>query len=312
VINYTAVARHLLTLLDLSEADFESLTNRAVDLANEPECGQLLKGRYIGIYFRKTSTRTRTSFSVAAMRMGAGIVTYGAGDLQICTGESIEDTARVLSGYLDALVLRTAGDPGELRRMASSGTMAIVNAMSSDEHPTQAISDFAMIKRRFGTWDGLRMLYLGEGNNTAVALAFAASLCRNFHAVFLTPEGYGIPKANLEMAQRRAHERGSSVVQSHHIQDDIGLADIVYTTRWETTGTAKSDELWRKRFAPFRVTEALMQRAATKRTVFMHDLPAVRGEDCDSGVLDGAISIAFEQARQKLFSAMAVLQWCIE
>ena len=303
--------RHLLKLCDLSENEFGNLVDWGIAFAEGQECNTALAGRYVGIYFRKTSTRTRTSFWVAAIRMGAGVVTYGPDELQVCTGESIEDTARVLSGYLDALVVRSVASQGELRRMAAVGSMSIINAMTSDEHPTQAISDFTTIKRRFGRLEGLRMVYFGEGNNTAVALASAASLCRNFRAAFFTPEGYGIPKAELESAQHRALEGGSSITECHRIAEDIGTADIIYTTRWQTTGTSKSDELWRERFAPFRVTTALVGRLSTPRTVFMHDLPAVRGEDCDSEVLDGPLSIAFEQARQKLFSAMAVLQWCI-
>jgi ornithine carbamoyltransferase len=306
------VSRHLLSLAEFTPHDFSRVVDRAVAFADNPDCGRPLAGRYVGIYFRKTSTRTRTSFSVAAMRMGAGIIAYGPNDLQVCTGESIEDTAKVLSGYLDALVVRTAADPDELRCMAAAASsLAIINAMTADEHPTQAISDFAAIKRHFGTLDGLHLIYLGEGNNTAVALALAAGLTPGFHAIFLTPEGYGIPRRALDVAQARAAECGASVTECHKVPGALGPAEIVYTTRWQTTGTTKPDKFWRERFAPFQVTDTLMHRIAGSGAIFMHDLPAVRGEDCDGLVLDGPYSIAFEQARQKLFSAMAVLEWCL-
>jgi ornithine carbamoyltransferase len=307
------MSKHFLSLADFSSEEFLRIVDRAVAIAEHPEEAKKLVGRFVGIYFRKTSTRTRTSFSIAAMKMGAGLITYGPNDLQISTGESVDDTARVLSGYLDGLVMRTADDPAEMRAMAAVGGLSIINAMTSDEHPTQALSDFAAMKRRFSRLEGLKLLYLGEGNNTAAALALAASRCCGFEATFLTPEGYGIPKNFLEMAQRMGRDCGATVLEDHDLQVIQGPMDVVYTTRWQTTGTVKNDEFWREKFAPFRVTEALM-RAVSKPagTVFMHDLPAVRGEDCDGSVLDGPQSIAFEQARQKLFSAMAVLEWCLE
>ena len=141
------------------------------------------------------------------MRLGAGILNYGPDDLEVCTGESLEDTARVLSGYLDALVIVTAADSGELRRMASVGSLAIVNAMTADEHPTQAISDFATIQRRFGTLEGLRLLYLGEGNNTAVALATRPASAGISTPSFSPPKAMAFRSANwrwLNAGQRNA------------------------------------------------------------------------------------------------------------
>jgi ornithine carbamoyltransferase len=130
--------------------------------------------------------------------------------------------------------------------------------------------------------------------------------------ILLTTEGYGIARNLLKQAQEMADDRGAKVTESHDLQAVQDPVDVVYTTRWQTTGTQKAEAFWREKFAPFRVTEELM-RAFSKPTgtVFMHDLPAVRGEDCDGSVLDGAQSIAFEQARQKLFSAMAILEWCL-
>ncbi|MBV9104847.1 MAG: ornithine carbamoyltransferase [Verrucomicrobia bacterium] len=307
------MSAHFLSLAHLSRAEFLRIVARAVVIAEHPEKAKNLVGSFIGMYFRKTSTRTRTSFAIGAMKMGAGLITYGPNDLQVSTGESLHDTARVLSGYLDALVVRTADDPRELQVMAAAGGLSIINAMTSDEHPTQALSDFATLKRRFSRLEGLKLLYLGEGNNTAAALALAASRCPGFEATFLTPKGYGIPPHLLETAQTMARDCGASVLEAHDLQAVQGPMDVVYTTRWQTTGTVKNDEFWREKFAPFRVTESLMRAVSRPTgTVFMHDLPAVRGEDCDSSVLDGPQSIAFEQARQKLYSAMAVLEWCLE
>jgi ornithine carbamoyltransferase len=308
------MTRHLLSIGDLDQAEFTDLIARAVAFASgHGSARQRLAGRSVGIYFRKPSTRTRTSFAVATVRLGGVPIMYGPADLQTNTGESTEDTVRVLSEYLDALVVRTAANPGELRTMASSGNLPIVNAMTADEHPTQAISDFAMMKRHFGRLEGLRVLYFGEGNNTAAALALAASRIAGIELVLLTPDGYGVEPPILARAAELSGELGGQVSEQHAVTEAEGLFDVLYTTRWQTTGTEKDDLLWRERFAPLRVTTALMQRFGNgPSAVFMHDLPAVRGEDCDSAVLDGPQSIAFAQAAQKLYTAMAVLDWCVE
>jgi ornithine carbamoyltransferase len=305
--------RNLLSIADLEQSDFLHLVERSAVLATGSNFLRgLLIGKSIGIYFRKTSTRTRTSFIVAASRLGACPVVYGPNDLQTNTGETIEDTARVLSGYLDAIVIRTATDPQELRAMAAVAAMPIVNAMTADEHPTQAISDFAMLKRQFGRLGGIRLIYLGEGNNTAVALALAASRIDGFRIEFLTPRDYGLPRFVLEKSAELCRRFGGSVSQRHDVPAELEPADAIYTTRWQTTGTSKNDPVWREKFQNFRVTASLITRCSRDSgTVFMHDLPAVRGEDCDSSVLDGPHSIAFEQARQKLSTAMAIYEWCV-
>lgn len=307
------MVRHLLSLADLEQSDFLHLIARSAEMGSRPELiRNCLSGRSIGILFRKPSTRTRTSFAVATVRLGGIPIVYGPHDLQTNTGEAIEDTVRVLACYLDGLVVRTAGEPEELRVMATIDRLPIINAMTADEHPTQAISDLATLLRRFGRLEGLTLLYLGEGNNTAAALALAASRVKGLELLLITPRGYGLSDSIVVQAHELGRRFGGRVEERHDFPADIPLADAVYTTRWQTTGTFKSDPLWRERFGPLRVTAALMA-AMSKRsgTVFMHDLPAVRGEDCDAAVLDGPQSIAFEQAGQKLFTAIAILEWCV-
>jgi ornithine carbamoyltransferase len=169
-------ARHLISLDDLSDTDLRDIVERGAQLGRHAGLsGTTLAGTVVGVYFRKTSTRTRTAFASGALRLGAGVVRYGPGDLQLNTGESSEDTGRVLSGMLDVLVARTAGSPSELRVWAGQERMAVINAMTADEHPTQALADLTTLTLRFGTVDGLRVLYVGEGNNTAAALALGLS-----------------------------------------------------------------------------------------------------------------------------------------
>jgi ornithine carbamoyltransferase len=301
-------ARHLISLDDLPDTALRALVDRGVSLRRDGVAAATLAGYVVGIYFRKTSTRTRTAFSSGALRLGAGIVSFGPGDLQLNTGESSEDTGRVLSGMLDVLVARTAGDPHEMRVWAGQERMAVVNAMSGDEHPTQALADLTTLALLFGSVDGLRVLYVGEGNNTAAALALGLSRYRGTRLDLRTPPGYGLARTVHERVATWTGRTGSRVSERHDLDDLPADFDVVYTTRWQTTGTSKPDPDWRTAFTPFRVTAALMRRQ--RDAVFLHDLPAHRGEEVAAEVLDGPASRAFDQAENKMHSAMAVLEWC--
>lgn len=305
-------ARHLLSLIDVGPENLSRLVDLSCALAKKEMTELPLKGKVVGIYFKRPSTRTRTSFTVAATKLGAVPVAYGANDLQISTGETISDTARVLSGYLDALVIRTNESIEDMRMFAAQSEMAIINAMSDTEHPTQAIADVTTIKQVFGQLQGVNILYLGEGNNTSSALALAVAMTEGMRLMIVTPEGYGLSPAFIEAVNGLARQRGSLVEQHHNIAELPRGFDVVYTTRWQTMGESKPDLNWREKFMPYRVTQDVMQRVSNGRgTIFMHDLPAVRGDDVVDEVLDGPQSVAFQQAKNKLFGAMAVLTWCL-
>jgi ornithine carbamoyltransferase len=296
--------------MDLSPEQLDHLVRRSAWYAGaQGRRHRPLAGRVIGSYFAVTSTRTRTAFASAALRLGAAHIAYGPADLQLNTGESMQDTARVLAGMLDGLVVRTGAGPEQLRTLAGQDRMAVVNAMTEDEHPTQAIADLSMILLHFGRVDGLTMLYVGEGNNTAAALAYALSRYPGVRLQLLTPAGYGLAPGVLATAAGRAERVGSSIVECHDMDAAAPGCDIIYTTRWQTTGTSKADPDWRGHFLPFRVDQAVLRRHP--QAVFMHDLPAHRGDEVSGAVLDGPASIAFQQAEQKLHSAKAVLEWCV-
>jgi ornithine carbamoyltransferase len=300
--------RHLLSISDLDDNDLRHLVGRGAEFsAGMVGPAEPLRGKVIGIYFRKTSTRTRTAFSTGALRLGAQIVSFGPDDLQENTGETVEDTAAVLSGMLDVLVARTAGRQAEMALFAGQRRMAVVNAMSAEEHPTQALTDLTTMTRRFGDISGLRVLYVGEGNNTASALALALCRFTNTELHLRTPPGYGLDARFVHEAQVTAKRSGATVLERHDMTD-LPPVDVVYTTRWQTTGTTKPDPGWRAVFAPFQVDGAVL--AASPDAVFMHDLPAHRGDEVTAEVLDGQASIAFAQAENKFHSARAVLEWC--
>jgi ornithine carbamoyltransferase len=304
--------RHLLSILDFQSNDLLKLVETAVAFAAGKEIGRSLREGTVGIYFRGPSTRTRTSFTVAAHRLGAKTIHYGPADLQLSTGETIEDTAGVLSGFLQALVIRTNDSLSEMQRFAQQDRMPIVNAMSENEHPTQAIADLATMREVLGRLDDVHVLYLGEGNNTAASLAFAIALIPGMRLTLVTPAGYGLPDDQVETAQRVALKSGAEIQQHHDIDRLPHNIDVVYTTRWQTMGVPKTDPDWKSKFKPYSVTaEILAQVSRSSGTVFLHDLPAVRGDDVTDEVLDGPQSKAFRQAEYKLFGAMAALAWCV-
>ncbi|CAL9516140.1 Ornithine carbamoyltransferase [Streptomyces sp. enrichment culture] len=304
-----APVRHLISIDDLTDAELHALVVRGAEFsAGTAGRPAPLAGDVVGVYFSKTSTRTRTAFSSGALRLGAQIIAYGPGDLQLNTGETSEDTGRVMSRMLDVLVARTASDPAEMRAWAAQDRMAVINAMSAEEHPTQALTDLTTLYRQFGRVEGVRVLYVGEGNNTATALALALTRFPGVEFELRTPPGYGLPAAYRERAAAQAARHGASFRERHDMTGLPGDLDVVYTTRWQTTGTSKPDPHWRSVFAPFQVTPALWE--TSPKAVFMHDLPAHRGDEVTAEVLDGPASIAFEQAENKMHSAMAVLEWC--
>jgi len=303
------VRRHLLSLADVDADELRLLVERGVQYATVRHQGEPLAGTVIGVYFRRTSTRTRTAFTAAALRLGASTIAYGPADLQLQTGESVEDTGRVLSSMLDGLVARTADDVAELSGYAAQSRMSVINAMTAQEHPTQALSDLSTMRAHFGGVDGLRVLYFGEGNNTAAALALALPRFAGTALHLRTPAGYGLDERVLAQAQVYAKGTGSVVAELHDPHDLPSPVDVVYTTRWQTTGTSKQDPAWRTVFEPFQVNRAVLD--TSPGAVFMHDLPAHRGDEVTAEVLDGPRSLAFRQAEFKLYGAMAVLEWCL-
>lgn len=305
-----SATRHLLSLSDIGDADFAWIVKRGCSHANGMgTLDESLAGRIVGIYFTKPSTRTRTAFTTAALRLGARVITYDSSDLQVATGETMTDTGCVLARMLDALVIRTAGEPAHVRELAMQGRMPVINAMTADEHPTQALSDLTFLYTRFGGVDGLRLLYIGEGNNTAAALCLALARHQRVEIFLRTPLNYGLPASVAQSVKRISAVTGTRIDEQHHLKTLPRVVDVVYATRWQTTGTVKQNSSWRTEFEPFQITEGLMEKYP--HAIFMHDLPAHRGEEVSPSVIDGPASVVFDQAECKLYSAMGVLEWSI-
>jgi ornithine carbamoyltransferase len=305
--------RHLLSISELTSEDILYLVDKALCIGRGDLKGaRPLINRIVGIYFRRTSTRTRTAFAAGALRLGGEIIQYGPNDLQIVTGETVHDTGHVLSGYLDILVVRTNDSIGEMQALADQDEMAVINAMSENEHPTQAIADLATVREALGRLNDVHIMYIGEGNNTALALALALAKIPGMYLTLVTPEGYGLPANDIARCSRLAAGIGSVIDQHHRLDRLPKGVDVLYTTRWQTMGVPKADPNWREKFEPYKVTPELMERVSKpKGTIFLHDLPAIRGCEVLDEVLDGPQSLAFRQAKHKMNSAMAILSWCI-
>jgi ornithine carbamoyltransferase len=303
--------KHVLSIMDHSPSEVSHIVDLAVDYWKRREMFKTsLVNQTIGILFTGPSTRTRTSFHTAVISLGANVIPYGKDELQISTGETISDTGRVLAQFLDGLVVRTNGPLDTLRKLALAGDMSVINAMSSCEHPTQVIGDMVTIIEKRGSLAGCHILYVGDGNNTAAALAYMCASLPDITLTLLCPSGYQVPDAVIAKARFRAEKVGSNIQTSSDVNNIPQHVDAVYTTRWETMGMARNDDGWRDMFLPFKVDATFMnnvQKRSNKSIFLMHDLPAIRGLDISSDVLDGESSVAFRQAFHKGTGAAASL-----
>ena len=302
-----ALEKSLISIADLTPHELSRIVDRAVEVdANPASVEPLLTGRCVATLFEKTSTRTRTAFSVAAQRLGASLLHYGPDTLQTNTGESFADTGRVLGQMLDGIVVRSTRSVSDIRSLAVDGGLPVINAMAVEEHPTQALCDLATIQAHFGELRGIRVLYVGEGNNSASALALALARIPGAELTLYVPPHYGLLPGWLEQASETAAKSGAVVRETSSVEELPDDVQVVYTTRWQTTGTTKADPNWREAFRPFHVDANFLARWGDP--AFLHDLPANRGEEVSGEVLDGPRSLVWQQALMKLNSAIAVLE----
>lgn len=298
--------RDLLSLRDLSAAEIHQLIERARALKQEHQSGELrpaLSGKILGLIFLKPSTRTRVSFETAMVRLGGHCLFMTAGDLQLARQEPLADTARVLSRYLDALVIRTFAhrDVEELARYAA---IPIINGLTDRFHPCQVLSDLLTIQEKRGSLDNLCVAWIGDGNNMAHSWINAAARL-DFTLFLACPPAYEPEKECLEWA--KAQGRGSIHVV-HDPKAAVASADVLYTDVWASMGQEAEAEARRKIFQPFQINEELLAAAPSHATV-LHCLPAHRGEEITEGVMEGRQSAVFDQAENRMWLQMALLEW---
>lgn len=298
--------KDLLRTADLSADDLEYLLGFAEELKLDRKLDhKLLRGETVVLYFAKPSTRTRLSFETAVARMGGTPVVVGPAELQLGRGETIADTARVISEYAAAFVIRTFDDD-QVRTFAENASIPVINALTDGHHPCQSLADLLTIRELYGELTGLKLAYLGDGGNVAHSLLEAAALA-GLDISVATPPGYAPSPAVVERARQLAEVSGARVEVTTDPHAAVKAADFVYTDVWLSMGDPESERSERRNaFAPYRVTPELFAEASPDAR-FMHCLPAHRGDEVAAEVIDGKRSIVFRQAANRLPTAQAVL-----
>lgn len=253
----------------------------------------------LALVFEKASTRTRVSFQMAMHQLGGHSLVLESAATQIGRGEPVEDTARVLGRMVDAILLRT-DNPAKLTRMAQAAGVPVINGLSDASHPCQAVADLLTVRERLGRLDGVRWCWIGDGNNVLHSLAEGVALTGGTMTVS-GPEGYDADPAVLARAGGVRLERDPDVA--------VAGADVVVTDSWISMGQADGDAK-RRALAPYQVTDLLLQRA-TAGAIFLHCLPAHRGEEVASAVIDGPRSAVWDEAENRLHAQKAILLWCL-
>ena len=297
--------RDFLDLAEWTSVDLQRLLRLALELKREWRDGgnrQLLAGQTLGMIFQKASLRTRVSFEVGMKHLGGHAIMLGADEVGLGKRESVADVARVLSGMVQGIMARVY-DHQDVVDLAAWASVPVINGLSDDRHPCQALSDMLTINEHFGRTEGLRLCYLGDGNNVAASLALA---CAHFGLDFTvsSPEGYALDEEVLADAEK-INPRIDICPQSDPDRAVAG-ADILYTDTWVSMGQEAEAAERRQVFRPWQLNSALLARAPSQAVV-MHDLPAYRGKEITDEVADGERSLIFPQAANRLHAQKAIL-----
>ena len=286
--------RHFLTGEELSADDLASLLDRAAELKTERDLGEgadSLARRSVALIFEKPSTRTRISFEVGVAELGGTPVVLRGDELQLSRGESIADTGRVLSRYVHGIAIRS-GSHEAVEELAETSEAPVINALTPLHHPCQALADLLTLRERLGSLDGLRLAYVGDGNNCARSLAILGRTA-GVEVVVSSPEGYRLEEGLAELVDDP--------------KQAVRGADAVYTDVWVSMGDEKEADQRRKDLAPYQVNEELLGEASD-RAIALHCLPAHPGEEITEGVLYGERSAVWDQAENRLHAQKALLE----
>ena len=293
--------RDFLDVADLGQADLR----RILDLAHDIKAGRWkerpLEGRHMAMLFQKPSHRTRVSFEVGIARLGGATTTLTENDVQLGVRESVPDAARVLDRYVDGIVARLRSH-GDLVKLAEASEKPVINALTDRSHPCQVLADLMTLEEVGGELTRLRVVYIGDGNNIANSLIEASALT-GFHLTVVSPPGYALEDRVVERA--RSINSGKPHVTLTSETTHLDNATAIYTDVWTSMGQETQQEVRRKAFARYQVNQKLMDSAPG--AVFMHCLPAHRGEEVTDEVIDGPRSVVFQQAGNRLYAQMALM-----
>jgi len=297
--------RHFISIHDLTAGEVESLFALTADLKREPQrFRDALAGKSLAMIFEKSSTRTRVSFEVGMTQLGGHALFLSSRDIQLGRGEPISDTAQVLSRYVDIIMARTFAHQTVLD-LAKYGTVPVINGLTDELHPCQGMADFFTLREIFGDLRGRRIAYVGDGNNVAHSLMFGAAKV-GMDVAIATPAGYECKPKYVELARQDAAAAGTQVILTHDPREAVAGASAVYTDVWASMGQEEEAEKRRQAFAGWTVDNALMRHAKSD-AVFLHCLPAHRGEEVAAEVADGPQSRIYDEAENRLHVQKAIM-----
>ncbi len=299
--------RDFLALVDYTPAEVRYLLELGIDLKRRHKAGELyqpLRGKTLGMIFEKNSTRTRVSFEVGMYQLGGHALFLSRNDLQLGRGETVWDTGQVMSRYLDGIMIRTFAHKNVVE-LARGATVPVINGLTDLSHPCQAMADYQTILEEKGTLEGVKLAYVGDGNNMVHSLMMGAAKL-GIHIAVATPEGYEPDTEVLEMSQEIAEQTGAKIEVLRDPKEAVSEADFIYTDVWASMGMEEEQELRLKAFKDYEVNAELVQYAKSDYR-FLHCLPAHRGEEVSQEVIDGGHSIVFDQAENRLHAQKAIM-----
>ncbi|WP_268821952.1 ornithine carbamoyltransferase [Paenibacillus tarimensis] len=299
--------RDFLALADYKPEEIRYLIDLAIELKRKQKAGEVyqpLKGKTLGMIFEKSSTRTRVSFEVGMYQLGGHALFLSKNDLQLGRGETVWDTAQTMSRYLDGIMIRTYAHRTVIE-LARGATVPVINGLTDYAHPCQVLADYQTVLEHKGRLEGLKIAYIGDGNNMVHSLLIGAAKL-GMHMSVASPEGYEPDEALVKQAKEIGSQTGSVIEVFRDPQEAASQADVLYTDVWASMGQEDEQKEREIAFANYQVNEELV-RYAKNDYVFMHCLPAHRGEEVSEGIIDGKHSIIFDEAENRLHAQKAIM-----
>lgn len=303
----TFKGRDMIELDDYTTVEIQYLLDSAIEIKRKQKNGEIyepLKGKTIGLIFEKSSTRTRVSFETGMFQLGGHALFLSKNDIQLGRGEPISDTAQVLSRYLDGIMIRTFGHDNVIN-LARYASIPVINGLSDMAHPCQVLADLQTVLEHKGALKGLKMAFIGDGNNMANSLLIGGAKM-GMHVSLASPDGYEPDERIVQLSREIAIETGAEITVKQDPVEAAKDADVIYTDVWASMGFEEEQKQREAAFASYQVNEELV-KAAKPDYLFLHCLPAHRGEEVSEGVIDGANSVIFDQAENRLHAQKALM-----
>ena len=296
----------------LSILDIKDEVKDILDLANDFKEGKIiekpLKDKSLAMIFQKSSTRTRISFEVGMYQLGGQTLFLSNNDLQMGRGEPIKDTAKVISRYVDGIMIRAINHE-DVEELAKEATVPVINGLTDLEHPCQALADMLTIQQHLGSYEG-KLTYIGDGNNVCNSLILICA-CLGMDFTIACPIGYQPNETIIEKALKISEETESKIIITQDLEIAVTDADVIYTDVWVSMGDEEEKEKRKHDFKKYQVNEELI-KLSKEDSIFMHCLPAIRGEEVTSEVIDGTHSVIYDQAENRLHAQKAVMYYLMK